>query len=156
MFRRQRTTGIMSRETVFEIFARTGVVTSCLFTAEDVDVVHRKEKSGRHDSNMRPPAPKAGALARLSYAPISLLYFFSPEHNRHAACRRGDRSSQVASATRRGELSYAPISLLFFFSPEHNRHAACRRGDRSSQVAPRNLLLRSLTLTARRSSDSYR
>ena len=26
-------------------------------------------KSGRHDSNVRPPAPKAGALARLSYAP---------------------------------------------------------------------------------------
>jgi hypothetical protein len=27
-------------------------------------------ESGRHDSNVRPPAPKAGALARLSYAPI--------------------------------------------------------------------------------------
>ena len=29
-------------------------------------------KSGREDSNLRPPAPKAGALARLRYAP-SLL-----------------------------------------------------------------------------------
>ena len=28
-------------------------------------------QSGRHDSNVRPPAPKAGALARLSYAPRS-------------------------------------------------------------------------------------
>ena len=27
-------------------------------------------KSGRHDSNMRPPGPKPGALARLSYAPM--------------------------------------------------------------------------------------
>ena len=25
--------------------------------------------SGREDSNLRPPAPKAGALARLRYAP---------------------------------------------------------------------------------------
>ena len=25
--------------------------------------------SGRQDSNLRPPAPKAGALAKLSYAP---------------------------------------------------------------------------------------
>ena len=28
-----------------------------------------EEKSGRHDLNVRPPAPKAGALAKLSYAP---------------------------------------------------------------------------------------
>ncbi len=28
------------------------------------------EKSGRHDLNVRLPAPKAGALAKLSYAPI--------------------------------------------------------------------------------------
>ena len=27
------------------------------------------QKSGREDLNLRPPAPKAGALARLSYAP---------------------------------------------------------------------------------------
>ena len=31
--------------------------------------LHGKEKSGRGDSNSRPPAPKAGALARLRYAP---------------------------------------------------------------------------------------
>jgi hypothetical protein len=29
--------------------------------------------SGRQDSNLRPPAPKAGALAKLSYAPIAYL-----------------------------------------------------------------------------------
>lgn len=29
-----------------------------------------KEKSGRHDLNVRLPAPKAGALAKLSYAPM--------------------------------------------------------------------------------------
>ena len=28
-------------------------------------------ESGRHDSNMRPPGPKPGALARLSYAPMT-------------------------------------------------------------------------------------
>ena len=33
---------------------------------------HKLKKSGRHDSNVRPPAPKAGALARLSYAPIHI------------------------------------------------------------------------------------
>ena len=27
-------------------------------------------ESGRQDSNLRPPAPKAGALAKLSYAPV--------------------------------------------------------------------------------------
>ena len=31
-------------------------------------------KSGREDLNLRPPAPKAGALARLSYAPIMPKY----------------------------------------------------------------------------------
>jgi hypothetical protein len=29
--------------------------------------------SGRHDSNMRLPRPKRGALARLSYAPVAML-----------------------------------------------------------------------------------
>ena len=29
----------------------------------------REKKSGREDSNLRPPAPKAGALAKLRYAP---------------------------------------------------------------------------------------
>jgi hypothetical protein len=29
-----------------------------------------EEKSGRHDLNVRLPAPKAGALAKLSYAPV--------------------------------------------------------------------------------------
>ena len=28
-----------------------------------------RQKSGRPDSNRRPPAPKAGALAKLRYAP---------------------------------------------------------------------------------------
>ena len=31
--------------------------------------VEAKSRSGRQDSNLRPPAPKAGALAKLSYAP---------------------------------------------------------------------------------------
>ncbi len=31
-----------------------------------------KRKSGRHDLNVRLPAPKAGALAKLSYAPFDL------------------------------------------------------------------------------------
>ena len=30
----------------------------------------KKKKSGRHDLNVRLPAPKAGALAKLSYAPM--------------------------------------------------------------------------------------
>ena len=29
--------------------------------------------SGRQDSNLRPPAPKAGAITGLRYAPINLL-----------------------------------------------------------------------------------
>ena len=28
--------------------------------------------SGREDLNLRPPAPKAGALAKLRYAPLSI------------------------------------------------------------------------------------
>jgi hypothetical protein len=35
--------------------------------------VVKKCKSGRQDSNLRHPAPKAGALARLSYAPSLFL-----------------------------------------------------------------------------------
>ena len=31
----------------------------------------RRPKSGRQDLNLRPPGPKPGALARLSYAPYS-------------------------------------------------------------------------------------
>ncbi len=31
--------------------------------------------SGRKDSNLRPPAPKAGALTRLRYAPTSYTYY---------------------------------------------------------------------------------
>lgn len=33
--------------------------------------------SGQQDSNLRPPAPKAGALAGLRYAPIDLKNFFT-------------------------------------------------------------------------------
>ena len=45
--------------------------------------------SGREDSNLRPPAPKAGALARLRYAPNYLKYRRSEENvnNREAALR---------------------------------------------------------------------
>ena len=32
-----------------------------------------EEKSGRQDLNLRLPAPKAGALAKLSYVPLMLL-----------------------------------------------------------------------------------
>jgi hypothetical protein len=66
------TPSIMAFEALVQIFARAGIVTACRFTFQDVYVIHGsddEEKSGRHDSNMRPPAPKAGALARLSYAP---------------------------------------------------------------------------------------
>ena len=34
----------------------------------------KPEESGRKDSNLRPPAPKAGALARLRYAPIFRVF----------------------------------------------------------------------------------
>ena len=36
---------------------------------KSVSMTGKLKWSGRHDSNVRPPAPKAGALARLSYAP---------------------------------------------------------------------------------------
>ena len=39
----------------------------------------RSEWSGRKDSNLRPPAPKAGALAKLSYAPTPHLYSADPQ-----------------------------------------------------------------------------
>ena len=32
-----------------------------------------QKDSGRHDLNVRPPAPKAGALAKLSYAPCDVV-----------------------------------------------------------------------------------
>ena len=34
--------------------------------------VGNKKWSGREDSNFRPPAPHAGALAKLRYAPLSI------------------------------------------------------------------------------------
>ena len=51
-------------------------------------------KSGRHDSNVRPPAPKAGALARLSYAPIHIGETPTPE-NRYV----GKDASVISSIT---------------------------------------------------------
>ena len=35
------------------------------------------EWSGREDSNLRPPAPKAGALAKLRYAPKTIYYMIT-------------------------------------------------------------------------------
>ena len=48
---------------------------------------HFRETSGRLDLNQRLPAPKAGALARLSYAPASSLRPRAPRA-RDAAIRR--------------------------------------------------------------------
>ena len=50
--------------------------------------------SGREDLNLRPPAPKAGALARLRHAPNFFYSVFSPgllckggiRFQRHAGC----------------------------------------------------------------------
>ncbi len=39
--------------------------------------------SGRLDSNQRPSAPKADALARLSYAPMRRTYNFSAKFSLH-------------------------------------------------------------------------
>ena len=36
----------------------------------------KKKWSGRPDSNWRPPAPKAGALTKLRYAPTKTLYLY--------------------------------------------------------------------------------
>lgn len=69
-----------------------------------------ENKSGRHDSNVRPPGPKPGALARLSYAPgfctatlrntKSVRCF--PVRRSVRYLHRGDRSSQNQRATDRG------------------------------------------------------
>ena len=40
----------------------------CLEGSCSIQLSYRR-KSGREDSNLRPPAPKAGALAKLRYAP---------------------------------------------------------------------------------------
>lgn len=45
--------------------------------------------SGRQDSNLRPPAPKAGALAKLSYAPV-LQTVLHGRQLRKAGIRRGE------------------------------------------------------------------
>ena len=60
--------------------------------------------SGRGDSNARPPAPKAGALTRLRYAPTFVLVlqratFYPIQHalarNFPADCRETDRTSRL-------------------------------------------------------------
>src|SRR5262249_61044885 len=47
----------------------------------------RVKWSGRLDSNQRPPAPKAGALTRLRYAPTRQEYYEN-DARRHEALRR--------------------------------------------------------------------
>lgn len=54
-------------------------------------------KSGRHDSNVRLPAPKAGALARLSYAPVFGAVFVE-ERSKHANFTGIPRSGQAPLA----------------------------------------------------------
>ena len=45
----------------------------CFSDSPKLFVNKKLNKSGREDLNLRPPAPKAGTLARLSYAPIFLV-----------------------------------------------------------------------------------
>ena len=45
--------------------------------------------SGRPDLNRRPPAPKAGALTRLRYAPTCQEYSENDARRHQALCRRG-------------------------------------------------------------------
>ena len=52
--------------------------------------------SGRQDSNLRPPAPKAGALAKLSYAPVLL------------PCQIGIAQSQL----RQGEMTSSTLTYI--------------------------------------------
>ena len=53
--------------TTIKVLGQSGeiITKSCFLLFDSV----RFYWSGREDSNLRPPAPKAGALARLRYAP---------------------------------------------------------------------------------------
>jgi hypothetical protein len=63
-----------------------------------------RRKSGRQDLNLRPPGPKPGALAKLSYAPCFLQFPLTPKY----------RLRPVAAATALAELSYARATPLAF------------------------------------------
>lgn len=58
-----------ARQTEQKVFAAPR---TCAFSRVSEEFV----QSGRRDSNSRPPAPKAGALARLRYAPWGV----TPKH----------------------------------------------------------------------------
>ena len=57
------------------------------------EAIERFCKSGREDSNLRPPAPKAGALARLRHAPIPVA--LPQGSNRNAPSTRKQRTVQA-------------------------------------------------------------
>ena len=69
-------------------------------------VIERFCKSGREDSNLRPPAPKAGALARLRHAPIYVA--FSQGTNRNAIAKRTQRTVR----NEREEIMYMRTPIL--------------------------------------------
>ena len=54
-------------------------VTVCLEGRCSIQLSYATIVSGWQDSNLRPPAPKAGAMTGLRYTPIGVIYNFFAE-----------------------------------------------------------------------------
>ena len=82
-------------------------------------------KSGREDSNLRPPAPKAGALARLSYAPEGLRSLRNSLANR--ILNPGDAHMSISPDWHilGPGVSLAPVAVSVSFCP---RRSEAKRG----------------------------
>jgi hypothetical protein len=62
-----------------------------------------KRPSGRPDLNRRPPAPKAGALAGLRYAPLSRPSDSAHAHPGCARCARKCSAARIITCVRSKE-----------------------------------------------------
>lgn len=78
-------------------------------------LTEENEKSGRHDLNVRLPAPKAGALAKLSYAPICLMAVVVDFINRRRTTRH-TQSLLVRDAVSRAEFSGGDLMMPEFLT----------------------------------------
>ena len=63
---------LMLVKSLDEVIALTDIKPMCAQTLENVDKVHWRKWSGRQDLNLRPPAPKAGALIQAELRPAHL------------------------------------------------------------------------------------
>ena len=95
----KRVSFVMERETGFEpaTYGLEGHRSSQLSYSRGITVGQRW--SGRKDSNLRPPAPKAGALTRLRYAP-----------NKNGGAEEIRTPDLFRAREARSQLRYSPVA----------------------------------------------